>query len=328
MGHSAGGGLGYTFLADPARAAKVRRYVHVGSAPNDAPAGPADAPVDMLNVWSRGDLIVRGADIPGAQNAQVPGLDHYAVATAPAAFAAVYRFLYDREPVVVDAPPEAPIQVRGKGLVLADNTPEAGGRVEIWPVAAADGQRQQPEPVATFTVAADGRFGPFQAEPGQHYEFRLQPARPGAPPVRYYREPFTRSDRLLYLRTLPTTGLAGALLRQIPFDDTRTVLVVFSASEAVIAGEDSLTVDGEELAIPELAAAESTMIALFVYDLGTDGLPGGPIAAFAALPFLSGIDRPLEADAGQSLTVRLNDRTLAVPRWPSASEGAVIAVFD
>ncbi|MCA9525025.1 MAG: alpha/beta fold hydrolase, partial [Myxococcales bacterium] len=327
MGHSAGGGLGYTFLADADRASRVRRYVHVGSVANDAPAGPPGVPVDMLNVWSEGDLIVDGADIPGAQNAQVPGLDHYAVATAPAAFVEVYRFLYDEDPAVVDAPPALPIRVSGKGLILADNTPEAGGLVEIWPVGA-DGQRQVADPVATFTVAEDGRFGPFRAEPDQHYEFRLQPARDGAPPVRYYREPFTRSDPLFYLRTLPTAGLAGALLRQVPFDDAHTVLVIFSASESVVAGEDSLTVDGEELAIPELAAAEATTIALFVYDLGTDGVPGGAIAAFAALPFLSAIDRPIPADPAQSLTIRLNDRTLAVPRWPSATEGAVIAVFD
>ena len=37
MGHSAGGGLGVGYLDDPARAVKVRRYVHVGSVQLDAP---------------------------------------------------------------------------------------------------------------------------------------------------------------------------------------------------------------------------------------------------------------------------------------------------
>lgn len=327
MGHSAGGGLGYEYLADPNRVHKVRKYVHVGSIANEAPAGPVGMPVDMLNVWSEGDLIVDGADIPGAQNAQIPAQDHYSVATSAPAFAAVYRFLYGRDAGVLDAPAEASARVAGKAVILADNTPEAGGTVAIWPVSAETGQRIGDTPAATFTVAEDGSWGPFDAALDQHYEFHLQPARP-VTPVRYYREPFNRSDPLVYLRSLPTAGVAGALLRQLTPSDAHTILVVFNASGATITGRDSLTLDGEELATPELCAAEDTTIALFVYDQGVDGMPGGPIAAFAGLPFLAGLDRFLPADPMAFSTVVLNGRTLHLPRWPSATEGAVIASFD
>lgn len=327
MGHSAGGGLGYEYLADPTRAAKVRKYVHVGSIVNPAPAGPEGMPADMLNVWSEGDLIVDGGDIPGAQNAQVPGEDHYSVATSVPAFAAVYEFLYGRAPAVPVAPAEAPALIAGKAVILADNTPEAGGTVEVWPVSAETGLRQGNTPAATFTVAEDGSWGPFETTMGQHYEFFLQPAR-DVPPVRYYREPFNRSDSLVYLRTLPTTGVAGALLRQVPFNDAHTVFVIFNASGAVIEGRDSLTLDGEELSTPDLCAAADTTIALFVYDQASDGMPGGPIATFAGLPFLTGLDRFVAADAGATSTIVLNGRTLRLPRWPSATEGAVIASFE
>ncbi len=329
MGHSAGGGLGYRYLRDPARAAKVAHYVHVGSGREDGPAGPDDAPMATLNVWSPDDTVVPGGDIEGAENVALPGLDHYAVATDPAAFAAVYAFLYGATPALTEAPPQAPIEVRGKALVLGDNAAEAGATVEVWAVGAADGQRTGDAPAFTFTVAEDGGFGPFEAAPDQHYEFLVRPTRAGAPAVRYYREPFTRDAPLVYLRTLPVPpSFAGTLLRQVPFDDAHTVLVVFNARAAVLAGTNSLTVGGVEMATPELAGPEDTMIALFLYDVGVDGQDGGPVATFGAFPFLSGLDHVIPADATASIAVTLDGRTVHVPRWPSGSEGAVIVVFE
>ena len=40
VGHSAGGGRGYSYLSDPLRAAKVISYAHVGSNVQTGPAGP------------------------------------------------------------------------------------------------------------------------------------------------------------------------------------------------------------------------------------------------------------------------------------------------
>lgn len=328
MGHSAGGGLGYQYLADPARAAKVRRYVHVGSGVTDGPAGPAEAPVPTLNLWSAGDLVVQGGDIPGAENVRLERPDHYAVATSAASFEAIYQFLYAAEPSATEVVVADPLVVGGRVVVLGENTPEEGATVEVWPVGAADGVRQGDAPVATFTVGADGAWGPFTAEPGQRYELLVRSVREGVRPVRYYREPFLRAHPFVYLRTLPVPpGLAGNLLRQIPFDDAHVVLVVFSASRAVIVGESSLTVDGEEMATEALAAPADTTIALFVYDVGGDGEPGGTVGVFDAFPFLAGIDRPL-ASTGASLEVRFDGRTLHTPRWPSGAEGAVIVTFD
>lgn len=328
MGHSAGGGLGYRFLADPARAAKVRRYVHVGSGANEAPAGPPDAPVPTLNVWSPDDLIVPGADIPGASNARLPGLDHYAVATDAAAFAAVYEFLYEDEPATLERlTAEAPV-VWGRAVSLGENQPDVGATVDAWPVDAATGQRLGDAPVARWIVDADGRWGPLVAEPGVPYELHVRPS-DGRLPVRYYRPPFTRRDRLVYLRTLPSpAGLAGVLLSQVPFDDAHTVLVVFSSTRAIIHPGDDLQLDGESVLDAELAAPEATLIALFVYDQGTDGMPGSTNPLFGMFPFLSMVDVPLAADAAGSVRVELGDQAVVVPRWPSGTEGATIVVLD
>ncbi len=330
IGHSAGGSLGYRYLAEPARASKVARYVHVGSNPAPGPAGPAEAPVPTLNVWSPDDTVVEGDDIDGAANARLPGLDHYAVATAPEAFEAVYRFLYDEAPTEGPDPgrPER-VAISGRALVLGENAPEEGAVVEVRPVQADTGRAAPGEPTGRFVLGEDGVWGPVDVEAGQPYVFSVASTRPGAPVVRYYREPFTRPDHLVYLRTLPTPpSLAGALLAGIPFDDAHPVLVVFSASRAILEGVDSLKIDGEELATPELASAEDTTIALFVYDEGKDRADGAEVGLFSAFPFLSAVDRFLDASLEAPIDVSLNGRRLAVPRWPSATEGATIVVFD
>lgn len=69
IGHSAGGGLGYSYLSDPARAAKVDGYVHIGSMTQSGAAGPGGS-VATLNIWSPGDKVAQGGDIPGAVNIQ------------------------------------------------------------------------------------------------------------------------------------------------------------------------------------------------------------------------------------------------------------------
>jgi hypothetical protein len=40
----------------------------------------------------------------------------------------------------------------------------------------------------------------------------------------------------MYLRALPTNGMAASMLGNMPNDDKQTVLVIFTANKAVIAG--------------------------------------------------------------------------------------------
>ena len=328
MGHSAGGRLGYDYLADPARAAKVRRYVHTGSFPQEVPPGPAGAPVDTLNIWSDGDLIVPGADIPGAQNTMIPAIDHYAVATDAAAFEAVYAFLYD-DPPATSARPAAEIPIiAGRVLTLGQNAVEVGATVDVWPLDPATGQRLGDAPRVRLITDAGGHYGPFAAERGVPYELHVRPDR-DTRPVRYYRPPFTGDDPLVYLRTLPARGsVAGLLLTQVPFTAEATVLVVFSSTRALVAPGDTLLIDGEPTLTPALAPPEETLIALFVYDQGRDGQPGATNPLFEQFPFLQMLDRFIPADATESTTIRLGEQTLAVPRLPADPHGAVIAVFD
>lgn len=334
MGHSAGGGLGYTYLADAARAAKVRRYVHIASPPAEAAAGPPDGtPVPTLNLRSTADTVVEGGDIPGAENVTLTAEDHYAVATSAASFSAIYGFLRGGATPATDDPTGASgadgtVEISGRVLVLGDNTPDEGSEIRIFALDAATGARLDDTPEATYTVGSEARFGPFSADTSVRYEFLVTSPRAGARPVRYFHRPFVTDDALLYLRTLPTSGLPGALLGQIPFDDSHSVVVVYSARGALLAGRDSLMLDGEEVATDAIAAPEDTTIALFVYDEMGDGQNGGSTAAFEAFPFLAGLDRFLAPEPARPLPIALNGVELPIPRRPSGTEGASIVVFD
>lgn len=343
VGHSAGGGVGYQYLADPARAAKVATYAHLASNPaplqgvEAAQAGPADAPIPTLNLTSSADTIVEGGTIPGAINIVLSEEDHYQVATSEKAFADVYAFLNGgKKPKTTDVADSHPFAddlprvVAGKALTIGENTPVAGWTVAVHALDAATGKRLDESAEATFTVAADGGWGPFPAAPGTAYEFHLFGPGANDRPVHYYREPFVASNRFARLRALPPAGtLVGALFSVIPFEPAHSVLIAFTESQAVVNGRDTLVVGAETLSTPELAAAARTSIAFFLFDEGADEAPGAEVATFKNVTpvFLTAIDRFLPA--GETpMTLTFNGRSLVVPAWASDPDGAIVATFD
>ena len=330
-GHSAGGGLGYQYLADPTRASKVAHYAHIGSNAAEGPAGPEDAPTPTLNLWSQNDLIIadRG-DIEGANNVRLTVEDHYSVATSDASFEAIFTFFNDGEvpsPVDLSDPLET-VFVSGKALSLGENTPVREGTVEIFEVESATGARQ--DPIARFQTDANGHWGPFIASPDKHYEFKVQEDALDSIPVHYYREPFTRSNHLVYLRTLPSPdSFAGLVFSGIPFNEDTAVMIVFIASRALNENVDSLTVNGFELATTQLASPDQTTIALFLYDGNSNGESDETVdSLFSSFPFLNAFDLAFPAGEDNTLSVNLNGRILNVPAWPAASDGATITVFN
>ena len=326
-GHSAGGGLGYGFLAQPERAAKVRKYVHIGSYPNETPAGSTDGEyVPTLNLWSPADLIVEGADIPGAVNVSLPNTDHYAVATSEASFRAIYEFLEGRSPETVLPISGERAQIQGRLLTFGENQPVVNGEVAVWTLNPETSERTEQREL--FTVGEEGYWGPMDVSSKEYFEFVASTIDPDAAPVRYFLEPFETDTQLTYLRTFPGPGsIAGLLLNLIPQERERVSLVIFNASRAFLAGTDSLTLDGQELLTEASASAENTSIALFVFDVDRDDEPGGSSSIFDMFPFLSAIDLPIPAVEGEFITLDFNGRVLRLPRSPS-DEGILIAVYD
>jgi len=327
VGHSAGGGLGYDYLSDATRAAKVAHYVHIGSGVQAGPAGP-NGEVPTMNIWSPYDAIVAGGDIPGAQNVELPMQDHYQVATSEEAFTAMYTFFRGMPPANATLVPDGRRTVAGRAVSLGENVPLADARINVYPLNAATGFRTSAQPAHTFITDAQGFWGEFNAVANTYYEFEVVPQT--GRKLHYYREPFIASDRLVYLRSLPGAGsLAGLLLGSLPSNDAQAVVTIFTANQAVISGRDDLRSNGFELSTPQFASEDNTTIAFFLYDGNNDGQTNGtPVGLFGTFPFLSGIDVFFPTVQPESIELTFAGRTMRVRNWPSATEGITIAVFE
>jgi len=326
--HSAGAGLAYGYANDPANAAKIRRYVHAGTFAPDASPGPDDAPITMLNLWSAGDTVAEGenVDVEGVTNVRLETEDHYSVITSGGSFSAIYSFLYGEQPsTIIPLESDAP-WIGGRAVSLGENLPAVDSRLTVWQVDGATGRRLEIH--AEETLGEDGWWGPVVADPNHYYEMMVDITQPSVPDVRYFRPPFAGDDGFVYLRTFPSPGsLASVLLSQIPVTDNHVSLVIFNAKSTFLNGRDSLTLDGRELINEEVASAEDTAIALFVFDIDRDGAEGGQSALFEMFPFLSAVDLPIEPVANESIVLDFNGRKLRIPRDP-ASQGVLVAVFD
>lgn len=330
-GHSAGGRLSYTYLSEPERAAKVAFYAHIGSFLIDSLPGPPGAKIPTANIWSPDDTVIDDkGDIPGATNSSFAGQDHYQIATSAETFEAMYsHFSGGSMPVRVEPEPSDPVEIGGRVVDLGENSPQDGATVEVYALDAATGNRLSGSPDAAFTIDATGNWGPLEVEANTPYEFFVTPADPDNRPVHYYREGFSASNPLVYLRTLPGPGsTAGLLLSALPRDDNQTVLALFASSQAVIHGRDQLLVDTLELSTQELAPAEATNIAFFLYDDGDQSTSGAVHGLFNLAPFLTGVDVFIPTASPASVSITFNGRTLAVPNLRSETDGVVVAVFD
>ncbi len=326
MGHSMGGRLGYDYLADPVRRQTVRRYVHIGSLPNEAPPGPEDEPVPTLNLWSVGDLVVEGGDIPGATNVSLPDADHYAVATSDEAFEVVYSFLYDEAATTTEPLTAEPAIVSGRFLTFGENLSIEGGVIQVWHVSADTGLRVNP--IQRFDVGEDGSWGPLIADSNTRYEFVGKSPDPAAIDVRHFFETFPGDKALTYVRGFPGPGgLAGALTVLLPKTESQSTLVIYNGRGSFLAGRDSLTLNGQELLNEETAPAENTSIALFVFDIDGDNATGGRSPIFDMFPFLAAVDQPLPVSETTPIELNYNGRKIVLPSEPAA-DGIFVAIFD
>jgi hypothetical protein len=351
MGHSAGGRLSHLFLSDAQRSPKVAHYVHTASF-----CGLEFPPtVPLLVLSSDEDTVLGSCTIDGAINQDIDGADHLQMVTLPEVFDAVYRFFNEGQaPATAEIAAQSEIALSGKILALGTNEPATDAQVEVYELDSETGERSASEPTARFSAKEDGSWGPFEAEPSTHYEFLV--SGPGARPFHYYRQPFLRTDRLVYLRVLPESNpLLDLVLGELRYDDRSSTLVLFSANRALYYGRDSATLDGLDLVTPEMAPAPpdpTSTIAVFAYDVNGNGqTDGGPVAiGFPQLPFLAALgtehdaeedgrassqfpffrqyDAFLNASPRRRITLTMNGAVLNIPSWRAESEGVSIAVFD
>ena len=338
VGHSAGGGLCYNYLNDSVHALKVGHYVHIGSNKMNAAAGK-NAQVPTMNIFSKGDYVVRnGGEIPGAVNVTLLKADHMQVATIEETFIYLYKFFNNSQSpkttaIISPDNPYSSVGLSGKGLTLGENIPLSLDSFNVYLFDPLTGKRNLIErnksSKGAYTgwtkFSDDGSFG-FNISTRSYFEFEVRPK--NGRTIYYFFEPLKRTNKAVYLRVFPSSGMIAGVLNLIPSDSSQTVLVIFSSNNAIIAGRDTLAIDSIPLSTQTLAPASKTMIATFLFDDKSDGVSSyNAIKTFASLPFLGSADIRIPADKYGTMRIYYNGRTMVLPRRPS-SDGVLIAVFE
>ncbi|MFC1890462.1 alpha/beta fold hydrolase [Thermodesulfobacteriota bacterium] len=327
IGHSAGTGLSFSYLSEPENAAKVAHYANVAGFSADEPPGG----VPTISLSSEDDLIVGISHVEGAENVEIPDLDHLQIITSAETFFQLYRFFNDgAEPATTDMEPTDEVILSGRLLSFGINQPAGGTEMRIYPFDPATGERLQPLPAATFVSDDEGNWGPFDAVAGQHYEYEVINSHPFWRPIHYYREPLPRSCDLVYCRTFPPVlSMVGMGLALLPYNDCHTLLATLIMNQAIVAGRDSFFVDGYELSTGDITPAEKTTIAAFFFDANGNGQSDAVAPGFlGGFPFIQIFDLYIEAEPDRPIPFVFNGRTMAVRNWMSDTEGIPIAVFE
>jgi pimeloyl-ACP methyl ester carboxylesterase len=321
-GHSAGGGVAYSYLNDADRAAKIAHYIHIGSGKQAKPAGP-NGWVSTLNVWSPDDKVVPGGDIEGAVNAKLDGADHYEVATDVRAFKAMFQFLSGEEANLKAIDPLSEVFIRGRALGFGDNMAAAGAEISVFEFDA-DFEMETSNQLATLIVNESGFFGPLALKSKQAYLFKVQPK--SGRTVWYFREGFEQDDNLVYFRTLPAPNtMTGLLFAGLPNDEQKMSAVLFGSNRAFTYGRDRLFVNGLELSIEALTSPQKTTISFVLYDDGDGESSLKPIGMFGNFPFLEGVD--VAFPPNQKVKIEFGNREILVPFIPS-NRGTLVVVIE
>ncbi len=314
VGHSRGTFVSSTYLEDPARAAKVAKYVAIDGRPCPD-AVPCIAP----------------------NQAQFPGQSHVEVATSPESFAAQYEFLVGEAPEVVDIEPQRePVVISGRAVNFPANTGR-DATLEIWPIDDRTGARLGDEPHAAVELGPDGEFGPIELETGAHYEYALQS---DDSPVTHhlYLQPYLRSSHLVRLLSSPPDGPTRTNTHT---GADHSALVVMRMREWHAEGDRDvlqIDVDGAEPVDAIVDDVGNADIGLHVHDdAATPRVSSlGPLPYFSEQPFQHGVDvfLPASPDASGTITVTNLPRgdasrpqTLRMPNWPS-DRHAISVVFS
>jgi hypothetical protein len=207
VGHSRGTFMSNSYMQDPARTAKVAKYVSLDGA-------------------GCGTAMTVGVDCIAPNQANLPGLKHVEVATSPEAFVEMFKFIVGTEPAVKQVLPvegASKVTISGRAVDFPANTGKKGAVLKLFPIDPTTGHRTADEPVATATIGADGNFGPFELECGKYYEKEL--TLPDSDAVQhFYMQPYVRDTN--FVRLLSAAADAESVRRSNLGDDHAAVVLM------------------------------------------------------------------------------------------------------
>jgi pimeloyl-ACP methyl ester carboxylesterase len=330
LGHSLGTSLMHEYLATPARAASVRRYVNIDGRTAATPPGG----VPTLAIWAgRG---VTGREITGAENVTIPNQTHVEVATSAESFKPMYRFFTGHRPRR-DIRAERWITLSGRAQIFPQNTGVGDRTLEVWEISGRTGQRKRTRPLARVDIADNGSWGPVRGiRAGAHYEFAL--LKEGQNTHHLYFEPFVRSSHLVRLLTSEPNGGVNLLIERNPAHSAFTIVRYKEFWGDQGAQNDGLFVNGTNVINAATAPITKRVIGMFAFDAGSDGVSNvsAPLPVVFSLPFLSGVDlfAPATASASGTSSVGLRSRgdgplrIINVPDFPSSTDSISVNLND
>ncbi|HST82572.1 MAG TPA: alpha/beta fold hydrolase [Kineosporiaceae bacterium] len=330
--HSLGTMLSQQYLtSSPERARRVAHYVNLdGWTASEPPGG-----VPTLAIWGEGST---ERTIVGAKNVYFSDQSHTETVTSPQSFAQEFAFLTGRAPRTTAIVPQSAGRawLSGRVVLFPTNVGLTQATLDVYRVKAVTGQRLWSRPVASYRLTGDGSWGPFRANPAARYEFAVTHANGNV--HHFYAEPSRRSSTLIRLLTaIPGTGLDTIQEKS----DQQSNLTIIRNREwwgDQGAASDILKVDGVNLLNAATSPRTKRAIAVFAYDVGTDGVshPESAIPVLSALPFLTGVDLFTAASprATGRVVVSVKPRgrerpdVVVVPNWPSTKHQISIMIDD
>jgi hypothetical protein len=115
---------------------------------------------------------------------------------------AQYKFLFDKEPTVVDIVKQSePVEISGRAVNFPANTGREGRTLDIFEVKTETGERVG-KALATYTIPASGNWGPLKVDADKYYEMRLSSETEGSF-QHFYFQRFLRSTKFIRLLSGP-----------------------------------------------------------------------------------------------------------------------------
>jgi pimeloyl-ACP methyl ester carboxylesterase len=326
IGHSRGTSVSNMYLSDPARAAKVAKYVAEDGAGCPDIEVPCIAPAQTTNTR------------PG-QTHPLEGQRHVEVATSKESFAAQYEFFFGKAPEVIEIVKQRePVEISGRAVNVPANTGREGALLDIWELVAESGKRAADKPLAHFEIAASGDWGPVTVDPDKYYEFVLS-SETDDYQHHFYEQPFLRSTQFVRLRSGPPDS-PGRMNSNL--GDGHASIVVSRMREWT--NEDVLEVsteapDKDQAVKNVISDASDNKIAIYLQDdAATPGesslelLPWFPEQAFQ-----TGVDifMPASDEPNGTITLRNLPRgdsdkpqVIHVPNWSSTKHNISVLFSD
>jgi pimeloyl-ACP methyl ester carboxylesterase len=327
IGHSRGTSVSSTYLSDPARAAKVAKYIALDGGGCAGIPIPCAAPAQTTNTRA-------------GQTDPIPGQKHVEVATSKESFAIQFAFLFGKAPEVLDIVKQrSPVEISGRAVNVPANTGRAGTALNVFELDSDTGLRAKDESLARFEIGADGEWGPVTVDPEKHYEFVLSSS---ASPYQhhFYEQPFLRSSQFVRLRSGPSDsagrmhtnlgdGHASLTVSRMREWSTTDVLEVTTKSES--GDQATQNVIGQ--------VTGENRIAIYLHD---DAATPGE-TTLAALPwfpeqaFQTGVDIYMPASDEPNGTITLKNlprgdatkpQALNVPNWASTNHNVSVLFSD